>query len=264
MAWTEIAREQYRRNGLRYASDMTEAEWGLISRNCRERAQVADPARTICEGYRSGPLHPVDGLPMASVAEEFPPYSTVQGHFYTWRDTGRWQRIVSVRVWRARKKLGRKPRPTAAMIDSKVQRPRRRATAWLRCWKACPRPQAAHRHRYQWPAARRPCSPRQRPGRPWRRTIAEEGADATSPPEPCLCRPGLSGAQQLHALSHCGPWTIEIVERPKGVKGFQLLPRRWVVERTLPGSADVDVSPKTSRLQRPRKSPGYSSPTSGS
>ncbi|SCB56036.1 Transposase DDE domain-containing protein, partial [Bradyrhizobium shewense] len=40
------------------------------------------------------------------------------------------------------------------------------------------------------------------------------------------------GKQLLNALSDCGPWTIEIVERPRGVKGFQLLPRRWVVERT--------------------------------
>ena len=27
-------------------------------------------------------------------------------------------------------------------------------------------------------------------------------------------------------------WELEIVKRPKGVKGFQVLPRRWVVERT--------------------------------
>ena|SRR5215207_4518203 len=40
------------------------------------------------------------------------------------------------------------------------------------------------------------------------------------------------GQQLLKALSGCGPWTIEIVQRPPGVKGFQLLPRRWVVERT--------------------------------
>ena len=33
-------------------------------------------------------------------------------------------------------------------------------------------------------------------------------------------------------MADCGPWTIEIVERPAGVKGFQLLPRRWVVERS--------------------------------
>src|SRR5438552_15950109 len=29
--WTETAREQYRREDLRYASDMTDAEWALIS-----------------------------------------------------------------------------------------------------------------------------------------------------------------------------------------------------------------------------------------
>jgi putative transposase len=29
----------------------------------------------------------------------------------------------------------------------------------------------------------------------------------------------------------CG-WLLEIVRRSEGVKGFQLLPRRWVVERT--------------------------------
>ena len=29
----------------------------------------------------------------------------------------------------------------------------------------------------------------------------------------------------------CG-WLMEIVRRNEGVKGFQLLPRRWVVERT--------------------------------
>jgi putative transposase len=40
------------------------------------------------------------------------------------------------------------------------------------------------------------------------------------------------GPQLLNALAASGPWHIEIVKRPGGVKGFQLLPRRWVVERT--------------------------------
>jgi putative transposase len=29
-----------------------------------------------------------------------------------------------------------------------------------------------------------------------------------------------------------GGWAVEIVARPKGQKGFAVLPRRWVVERT--------------------------------
>ncbi len=40
------------------------------------------------------------------------------------------------------------------------------------------------------------------------------------------------GNQLLNALSDYSPWTVELVERPQGVKGFQLLLRRWVVERT--------------------------------
>jgi transposase len=35
------------------------------------------------------------------------------------------------------------------------------------------------------------------------------------------------------ALAKFGDWTIEIVKRAAGAAGFQLLPRRWVVERTL-------------------------------
>ena len=29
MAWTEITRPQYQRDGLRYASDTTDAEWAV-------------------------------------------------------------------------------------------------------------------------------------------------------------------------------------------------------------------------------------------
>jgi putative transposase len=28
-------------------------------------------------------------------------------------------------------------------------------------------------------------------------------------------------------------WTIEVVNRPAGQKGFEVLPKRWVVERTI-------------------------------
>jgi transposase len=39
MAWTEITRPQYRRDGLRYASDTTDAEWAVIG------AQLPKPRR---------------------------------------------------------------------------------------------------------------------------------------------------------------------------------------------------------------------------
>ena len=46
MPWTEIAREQYRRDELRYASDMTDAEWGLIERLLPRANRRGRPRRT--------------------------------------------------------------------------------------------------------------------------------------------------------------------------------------------------------------------------
>jgi transposase len=42
-----------------------------------------------------------------------------------------------------------------------------------------------------------------------------------------------NGPNLREALATFGGWTIEIVKRTAEAAGFQLLPRRWVVERTL-------------------------------
>ena len=42
-----------------------------------------------------------------------------------------------------------------------------------------------------------------------------------------------NGANLRDALGKFGHWTIEIVKRTAEAAGFHLLPRRWVVERTL-------------------------------
>jgi transposase len=44
---------------------------------------------------------------------------------------------------------------------------------------------------------------------------------------------GYAGQKLQKALNSIGRWTIEIVKRSDVVKGFKLLPRRWVVERTI-------------------------------
>src|ERR1700751_1226711 len=42
-----------------------------------------------------------------------------------------------------------------------------------------------------------------------------------------------NGPNLRDSLVKFGDWTIEIVKRAADTVGFQLLPRRWVVERTL-------------------------------
>jgi putative transposase len=43
---------------------------------------------------------------------------------------------------------------------------------------------------------------------------------------------GYAGDKLKDALADLGKWTLEIVKRSDTAKGFEVLPRRWVVERT--------------------------------
>jgi transposase len=56
---------------------------------------------------------------------------------------------------------------------------------------------------------------------------------AVSLATPSLRRQCLQRLNLCEALAKFGKWTIEIVKRTADAAGFQLLPRRWVVERTL-------------------------------
>jgi transposase len=41
-----------------------------------------------------------------------------------------------------------------------------------------------------------------------------------------------AGAKLRDAMAELGQWSFEIIKRSDTAKGFELLPRRWVVERT--------------------------------
>ena len=43
----------------------------------------------------------------------------------------------------------------------------------------------------------------------------------------------LTGPKLEAELKRIGRWTLEIVKRSNGAQGFEVLPRRWIVERTL-------------------------------
>ena len=70
MCWTEITREQYRRAGLRYASDMTDAEWKLIEPLMPARSWLGRPRAISLRVIMNAILYvAASGCSMASTAE---------------------------------------------------------------------------------------------------------------------------------------------------------------------------------------------------
>ena len=254
MPWTETTRIKYLRNGLPYTSDLTDAEWALIARKMPPRRHRGRPREVdLREVVRAIFYIASTGCQWRALPSEFPPYSTVQSYFYDWRDTGRWHRIVRALVKRARRKLGRKPTPTAAVIDS--QSASTTQAGGPRGFDAGKRVYGRKRHivvdtnGLLLAVHVHPANVQDVHGAvPLLKSLRERFPRLQHVFADRIYR----GEQLVNALSHSGKWTIEIVERPPGVKGFQLLPRRWVVERTFAWlgrcrrlSRDFERSPAT-------------------
>src|SRR6266480_544393 len=89
MPWTEITRLQYRRDGLRFASDTTDTEWALLQPLMPAPAGIGRPRTTDLRAIVNAILYVLaTGCQWRALGREFPPRSTVQGYFYSWRDDG--------------------------------------------------------------------------------------------------------------------------------------------------------------------------------
>ena len=119
MAWTEITRRQYRRDGMRYASDMTDAEWSLIEPLMPEPNTIGRPHKTTLLAIVDAILYLAStGCQWRQLPRDFPPYSTVQRYFYRWAQDGTWIRVNHALVVAERERRGRESSPTAGVIDS--------------------------------------------------------------------------------------------------------------------------------------------------
>ena len=234
MAWTEITRQQYRRDGLRYASDMTDGEWAIIDPLLPARRRLGRPREVALREVIDAILYILaTGCQWRALPRDFPPRSTVQGYFYRWRDDGTWHAVVATLVDRARAALGREAVASAAIIDS--QSVATTESGGPRGLDAGKRIKGRKRHIVTdtqgllLDVLVHPADIQDVHGAvPLLQSLARRFPKLRHIYADRVYR----GPQLLNAISDCGPWTIEIVQRPTGVKGFVLLPRRWVVERT--------------------------------
>ena len=105
--WTETTRAQYRRDDLRYASDVSDGEWELIEA-LPPTNRLGRPRTTELRAVVNAMLYILTtGCQWRQLPKEFPPFSTVQRFFYRWRDAGLWQTINHALVMRVCEASGR-------------------------------------------------------------------------------------------------------------------------------------------------------------
>ncbi len=117
--WTNENRARYSRDGLRYPSDLTEAEWELVE-TAIPPARPGGNKRTVnLREVVNGVMYILStGCQWRALPKDLPPRSTIYDYLDRWSHDGTLERLHHMLYVKCREQSGREASPTAAVIDS--------------------------------------------------------------------------------------------------------------------------------------------------
>ena len=111
--------EQECTHNTHYPTDMSDAEWDILQPYVDKREHLGAP-RTVCLRCVLNALFYKNktGCQWSMLPHEYPHRSTVYWYLKKWTDNGTWKRINEDFVCRVRKQAGKEATPSLVMIDA--------------------------------------------------------------------------------------------------------------------------------------------------
>lgn len=217
-----------------YDTDLTDQQWHFLEPLLPQPKKTGRP-RTCLRRVLNAIFYVVKtGCHWASLPKDFPPKSTVHGFFRLWILTGTLESIHARLRALAREAVGRRSRPTAAILDSQTVR-----TAGLA-------EEAGYDGAKKTKGRKRfllvdtlghvlgvAVLPADVPERAGAKELLEEVLATPTWLQRLYVDGGYSGADFAAHVGDLKPsLEVEVVKRSDANAGFKVVPKRWVVERT--------------------------------
>jgi transposase len=235
MPWNATDRAKYAVIAERYATDLSDDEYALVAsllppakRRGRKPTDAREILNALFDLVRAG-------CSWRLLPKCFPPFTTVQNRFYAGRDSGLWEQIVCVLVFAAREAAGKKAAPPVVIADS--QSVRTTEAGGPRGYDAGKKVKGRKRH-LAVDTLGLPIKCQVTPADVQDRDALPTLLAAVSRKSPWVelaCVDGAYGGDETtRATFEASRIRVSVVKRTdRVVKGFIVLPKRWIVERTL-------------------------------